>query len=555
MRKRAGADQAGHPVHASMDRLDRIERTQQRLWLLALFLFLLLATSLFLLDAITVIEEQAGLRWPGMFLGKLRGYGPASALLVIATLISIYFYERLLAVRTANRDLVRQLETSARVLAQRNQQLDAWSQLSHTLITNFNLPRLLDLTVHTAAEVTESDCAVVVLAEKGARHLRLAAIHERGLQIELAERVAWVVIQTGQPLSLSPDAPPPEFDRPDLPWEDLVSLVAEPLVTAEQVVGALLVGRVRPHEPFSAQVLETLASFANQASVALEKAHLYAENQRQLDRLEKLLEDLHAAQSQLSQAGRAAGLGVLSGGVAYVINQPLAGIMARTERLLERNDWEVETVRAEVSVIHQQARRAVQTLTGLLGLSRRPSSAVPGSVDVNATVHQILGIMRPECRAANIEVEESYDVVPAVRANTFQLEQALVSLFVNALHEMPAGGRLSVRTMAGKGDWVDIEVQDFRGIPSRIADNDLESFGVPHVDRLETGLGLAAASRLVRSQGGTIKIDKDTGLGTRVLMRLPTPGDADLTQVMLETETPEAEAEPLVGVSLEDQGR
>ena len=519
----------GSLVDESLEKLGRIERAEKRLWFLALGLFLLLAVSLFLMETTTVVVEHIGRGWTSHAIGVLKDYGLSGALLIVAWLICAYFYEKLVSVRRQNRDLVQALESVARVLSNRNQQLGTWSQLSHTLITNFNLPRLLELIARTAAEVTESDCAAVILAERGARHLRLAAIYERGLQIELAERVAAIVIRNGRAICVSPDAPPEEIDRPDLPWDDLVSLSAEPLVSAEKTVGALLVGRLKPREPFPSHVLDTLDSFANQASIALEKAHLYAENQKQLDRLGKLLDDLHATQAQLTEAEKIAGLGVLSGGVAYVINNPVAGIMARVDRLLAGKEPDRRALLDELSTIRRQTARVAETLTGLLALARRPSSGRIDRMDLNQLVRATLDVMRQEYRAAGIEIEESFDALPYVRANASQLQQAFLNLFVNALHRMPYGGRLSVRTETSRADRVQVEIEDVRDeIPPQISDHALEMYGVSDIDRVETGLGLAAAQRIVRSQGGTLIADGNVGIGGRVCVRLPiATGDLD----------------------------
>ncbi len=515
-------------VDGSLERLGRIERAEKRLWFLALGLFLLLAISLFLVETTTIIEEHIRSGWTSHAVGILKDYGLSGGLLIFAWLICAYFYENLVGVRRQNRDLVRALESAARVLANRNQQLDTWAQLSHALITNFNLPRLLELIARTAAEVTESDCAAVILAERGARHLRLAAIHERGLQIELAERVAAIVIRNGRPICVSPDAPPEEIDRPDLPWDDLVSLSAEPLVSAEKTVGALLVGRLKPRETFPAHVLDSLDSFANQASIALEKAHLYAENQKQLDRLGKLLDDLHATQAQLTEAEKIAGLGVLSGGVAYVINNPVAGIMARVDRLLAGKELGQRALWDELAVVRRQTARVAETLTGLLALARRPSTGRVDRVDMNQLVRATLDVMRQEYRGAGIEIQESFDNLPLVRANASQLQQAFLNLFVNALHRMPYGGRLSVRTRTSRVDWVQVEIDDVRDeIPPQISDHAIEMYGASDVDRVETGLGLAAAQRIVRSQGGTLITDGDAGVGARVCIKMPIAAAGD----------------------------
>ena len=85
-------------------------------------------------------------------------------------------------------------------------------------------------------------------------------------------------------------------------WEGVGGLAASPLVVAEATTGALLVGRLAPAEAYPPSVAEVLGSFASQASIALEKAHLYAESQQQVQRLSRLLEELHSAQTQLAQS-------------------------------------------------------------------------------------------------------------------------------------------------------------------------------------------------------------------------------------------------------------
>jgi hypothetical protein len=277
-----------------LDSLSTIERTQQQLWLLALLLFALVTLSLVTMDVATATEWLFG-GMASRTRAFLDHYGTSIALFVVLLLVCGYFSERFISVRNRNRQLIGELDAAARILALRNHQLDTWDQLSHQPITNFNLPRLLELIVRTAAEVTESDSAAVLLSDADSPHLRLAAIHHRGLQTDLARRVATRVIHTGEALRLSPDALPEEFDRPDLSWDDLVGIAASPLAASETVGGALLVGRCRPAADYHDNVVTVLASFANQASIAIEKAWLYAENQRQLQQLSRLLDQLRAA--------------------------------------------------------------------------------------------------------------------------------------------------------------------------------------------------------------------------------------------------------------------
>ena len=282
----------------TLDSLRAIERYHQRLWFLALLLLMLVSISLFTLEATSSAAERFISGVTSTARAVIDEYGTAVALLVIVLAACAYFYEKLLFVRNQNRELVQALESNARALALRNHQLDTWDRLSHQLITQFNLPRLLQLIVATAAEVTESECAAVVVAEQDSPHLRLAAIHGRGMQTELARHVAAKVIATGESIAFGMGSAPEEFDRPDLAAEDLVALAATPLAAAT-TGGSLLVGRLNPGEPYRENIVSLLNSFASQASIALEKAHLYAENQRQLQRLGSLLEELREAHYRL----------------------------------------------------------------------------------------------------------------------------------------------------------------------------------------------------------------------------------------------------------------
>ncbi len=508
-----------------MESLRRIERAEQRLWLLALLLLLLITTGLLVLEATSVRVERLLSGVTARLADILSNYGASLALLTVVLLVCAYFYEKLAMVRNQNRELVQALDTSAGILAQRNQQLDTWSQLSHSLITNFNLPRLLDLIVRTASEVTQSDCAAVMLREEKSPHLRVAAVHQRGLQMELARRVAMMTISTGEHIYLSPDALPEELDRPDLAWEDLVSLAAAPLVAADNVVGALLVGRLSPQEPFSGEIIEALDSFASQASIALEKARLYAENQKQLVRLGKLLEDLRSTQSQLVQSERLAGLGTLAGGVAYAINGPLAAIVTRSDQLLASEE-SGEAVREEVAAMRQRALRLGEVLRGFLQLSRRPAVAPTNSLDLNEVVREALNLMRGDLQGSGVEVTECYEDLPFLRGDPLQLEQVCANLLVNAAGSARSGGRLAIRTAAADTGWVRLTIEVSRPEPAPGAErNGSADLASMTTEPWEVGPGLAAVAHIINAHGGRIETGGGAGEPATFEVQLPVPAE------------------------------
>jgi signal transduction histidine kinase len=122
-------------------------------------------------------------------------------------------------------------------------------------------------------------------------------------------------------------------------------------------------------------------------------------------------------------------------------------------------------------------------------------------------------------------------ILPDIRVDPMQLEQALVEIVSNALDAMPQGGRLRIGASAngtgpGPGE-VSIEVADTGpGIPEQVLPSVCEPFFTTRQDG--TGLGLAIAKRYVEQNGGRLEIVSRPG-GTTVWVRLPAAAPAEAT--------------------------
>ncbi len=497
---------------SSLEQLRRIERTEQRLWVLALLLFLLVAVSLLLLD---ITSEPARYFLVGLsrrFVEFLDNAETSFALLLMVLLACAYFYEKLAQLRGENRALVSALEANAQTLAQRNRQLATWAQVSHSLITRFNLPRLLDLIVRTAAEVTESDCAAVMLSESAARGLRVAAIHNRGLQTELARRVAAAVVATGEAVLLRADALPEQFNRPDLPLEPLSALAAAPLVNRGTRVGALLVGRTAPQPPFADRIGEALSSFANQASIALEKANLYAENQRQLDRLGRLLTELRAAEARAGAPTNAAGSRTALRLLCHVLASSLPRILA--------DGRERPGAQPDPGSLAGAAGSLAVALAALLC----PFDSRPQRVDPSDLVRRAADVLREQWRMAGVSVREDYGPVPEVTARPLPLQQAFVRLLLACAYAMPSGGELVIRTSATDDGWALVTVEHEATLEPAAAERVFQSPMLPVARGCY--VGLPVVRRVIEAHGGGIEVEASPEGRVAFRVRLPAEREA-----------------------------
>jgi hypothetical protein len=238
------------------DPLKQAEMQEERLWLLALLIIFLLAVSLFL---ITATEDASG-SVPDLAAPLILVLGSditTCFLLVMVLLITAYIRERLAEQWRRNRRLLSELTQKERALKKKDAQLSTWAELSHALIANFDLPRLLDLIVTTAIEVTGADRGSVMLLDEAEGVLTISAA--KGIdqevmdstRLRLGEGIAGRVVLTGEPLLLRRGD-----DQGILPHlrqreEQISSAISTPLRIEDRIVGTLNVNESRRPNEFS----------------------------------------------------------------------------------------------------------------------------------------------------------------------------------------------------------------------------------------------------------------------------------------------------------------
>ena len=100
------------------------------------------------------------------------------------------------------------------------------------------------------------------------------------------------------------------------------ALLIVPLLSGEEVVGALVVRRKKPGE-FPKSTIELLQTFAAQSVLAIQNARLFERVEARTRELGASLEDLRTAQDRLVQTEKLASLGQLTAGIAHEIKNPL----------------------------------------------------------------------------------------------------------------------------------------------------------------------------------------------------------------------------------------
>jgi PAS domain S-box-containing protein len=238
---------------------------------------------------------------------------------------------------------------------------------------------------------------------------------------------------------------------------------------------------------------------------------------------------LALAQEDLVRKERLAVLGLLAGGVAHQIRNPL-GAIKNASYILDRRLRQAEGLVAEqgarddvshaLEVIHDEVQRANQIITDLLDYARI-RVPVRRLTSIAYVVEQAFGA---QSIPANIDVVRRLPDLPDIAVDGDHVQGALFNLLRNAIEAMPNGGTLTIDASARDGSIV-VSIGDTGGgIAPEVRDRLFEPLVT--TKPLGLGLGLVTARTLIEGQGGTIACAASDALGTRFEVVLPSaPAD------------------------------
>jgi two-component system, cell cycle sensor histidine kinase and response regulator CckA len=241
---------------------------------------------------------------------------------------------------------------------------------------------------------------------------------------------------------------------------------------------------------------------------------------------------LHQSEDQLRQAQRMDAAGRLAGGVAHDFNNLLTTIRGFSDLLL-REIPEHDTKRKDVEQIRKAADRGALLTRQLLSFGR-PQSVEPRSIELNAVVSNMEGLIQRLIGADISLVTQLRPGLGEVRMDPGQLEQVLVNLVLNARDAMLTSGTLTIETgerqISGStrgrsvkpGRYIVLAVSDTgSGMDGDNLSQVFEPFFSSAPTGGRTGLGLSVVYGIVKQNGGVVRVSSEPGLGTTVKVFFP----------------------------------
>jgi PAS domain S-box-containing protein len=224
-------------------------------------------------------------------------------------------------------------------------------------------------------------------------------------------------------------------------------------------------------------------------------------------------------EAQIEASARLSALGMMAGGVAHEINNPLAIIHASAGDLLRRAREEgavpVEIVVRTGERILQTANRITKIIKSMRHLAREGSRDRPSPTSVAKIVEETLEICKERFKNHSVNLLlPNIDPALCVSCREVQIEQVLLNLLQNAFDAVveQAGERWVRLDVAVQDGSVAFSVIDSGpGIPPELRTRIMEPFFTTKEVGKGAGLGLSLSRTIVEEHGGTLELTEVAG--------------------------------------------
>ena len=391
---------------------------------------------------------------------------PADTFLVMGVIAAVGLLGVTIAFRSIDR-LAAQLRERNAELEASNATTRALHRVSLAVTTLSDLDAILQTIVDSARDLLEGDVALLVLARSDGT-LRLAA-------------------SSGPDTSFDPGGSLPgadfrRFVRDDLTRTHLAAAVRR----GGHSIGTLAVGS-RSERAYAVDAVETLASLAGQAAIAIER-----------DRLQRELREL-AIRAERERIARE-----MHDGLAQVLGYVNTKSQAVAELLAAGS---IDGARLQLAELSAAARSVyVDVREAILGLN---SPISPDHDLVDAIESYAVAFSAASKLVTTVAADDAarrLRLAPASEAQVFRIvQEALTNIRKHA-----AARRALVSVDLGDGDLVVAVEDDGRGLrPDRDTPTGWPTYG------------LQAMRERAAAMGGTIELDSRTGGGSRLELRVP----------------------------------
>ena len=257
----------------------------------------------------------------------------------------------------------------------------------------------------------------------------------------------------------------------------------------------------------------------------------FAKITRDISEKRKAEQALEETRDALFQAQKLEAIGQLTGGIAHDFNNLLMVIQSSME-LLRKRMPDDERLLSLIDNATEGVKRGTSLTQRMLSFARR-QDLDHRSVNLHELVFEMTDLLQRSL-GPSIIIEARFPMgLSMVRADSNQLESALLNLAVNARDAMPAGGPLTISAheenlsignslKLNPGKYVCLSVEDKgEGMSDDTINRATEPFFTTKGVGKGTGLGLSMVQGFAEQSGGRLRLKSKKGVGTTAELWLP----------------------------------
>ena len=257
------------------------------------------------------------------------------------------------------------------------------------------------------------------------------------------------------------------------------------------------------------------------------------------------LQKMKEMENQIRLKEELSAMGQLAAGVAHEIKNPLNAIGLVIQRLEKEFVWDKPEEQKEYVRFTGIVRNEIDRVNRIIGqflMMSKPLDVKMEDRPIIEILEYCLEVMEEEFRQKHIGVIKEWDEkVQIIHCDRFQLTQAFINIFSNALEAMPEGGRLHLTVKTVQRSAFGVRGSELKEKDSAIRNQQsaleisvadtgkgispegMDKIFAPYYTSKEKGLGLGLAitQKMIQAHNGTIEIQSVENKGTTVIIRLP----------------------------------